>query len=139
MAAWRPWTAVHAIWDNYKAYNITLPETVKDVVIELLPPNRTAENQPLDQGCIAAFKKINRYKLLESYDSIINDWAAVRELGKLKPPGARGLIYGYVANINDACEIARSCWDTADAGARKVSSDTIVNCVIKALARGCGQ
>ncbi len=56
----------------------------------------------------------------------------MRDLGKLKPPGARGLIYGYVANINDACEIARSCWDTADAATRKVSSDTIVICVIKA-------
>lgn len=90
-----------------------------------LPPNLTSHHQPLDQGIIAAFKKRYRYRLLESYDSIINDWAAVRELGKLKKAGARGIKYGYTANVNDACELSKECWDA-------ITSDTVINCMIKA-------
>lgn len=99
------------------------------VRVIFLPANVTSWKQPCDQGIIASFKKLYKYKILGEiiafHDQDQDDKARLTMLASKMRRGAAGVKYGRHAHLLDAARLAKDIWD-------QVSSTTIRNCFVKA-------
>lgn len=107
-------------WDNAPGHKIS---TTDDVILLELPPNVTALHQPADAGIIANLKLKYKFMLMSEYSELVPNWEKVRSL-KAKQ-GFNGIHNGRGANLHDACRLLNAAW-------KEVSSETIINCTIKA-------
>ena len=63
--------------------------------------------------------------LVAAIDKVVENWGSLRQAAENNRSGTNGLKQGHCANLKDACELVKSAWD-------KVTSETIINCYIKA-------
>lgn len=117
--------ALALVMDNASSSHDSLIDPKNQVTLYKLPPNCTSVHQPRDLGIIASLKKKYRYTLLDNFMSHLDHLDELREIGKKKNPGLRGLKDGFPPNVLDAAEIIHEAW-------QKIPIDTLLRCWVKA-------
>lgn len=111
------------ILDNCSAQGDGLP-VLDGVEYIFLPPKVTSVYQPMEQGPIAAVKKVSRAALLRKIVATLPKRAELRELGKKKKRGTAGLDFGFPAHVLDAIKCVRE-------GIESLTPKKVFNCCLR--------